>query len=385
MPTASRAERLDPTLLKLAGILVLGAMAPLLDSTIVNVAIHTLGNELNAPVSTIQWVSTGYLLALAMAIPLTAWTVERFGAKRMWLVSLLLFLAGSMLCGIAWDIGSLIVFRLVQGVGGGLMLPVLQTLLMRAAGGRSIGRLMAVVTVPALAGPIFGPVIGGLITDHLNWRWIFYVNAPVCLPAALLAWRRLPADPARHDSRLDLTGLLLLSPALAALLYGLTQIGTRSGFDRVTVVVPLTAGALLTAAFVRHALHDADPLIDLRLFTTRSFAASSALLFLSGLAMFGAMLLLPLYYEQLRGRSVVAAGLLLAPQGLGSLLARGAGSVTDRIGPRPVVLVGIALTALGTLPFAYGGRHANGLILAAALVIRGAGLSAANMAGASPL
>lgn len=185
MPAASRAERLDPALLKLAGILVLGAMAPLLDSTIVNVAIHTLGNDLNAPVSTIQWVSTGYLLALAMAIPLTGWAVERFGAKRMWLVSLLLFLTGSMFCGIAWNIGSLIVFRLVQGVGGGLMLPVLQTLLMRAAAGRSIGRLMAVVTLPALAGPIFGPVIGGLITDHLTWRWIFYVNAPICLLAAL--------------------------------------------------------------------------------------------------------------------------------------------------------------------------------------------------------
>ncbi|MEU9152949.1 MFS transporter [Streptomyces sp. NPDC048417] len=211
-------------------------------------------------------------------------------------------------------------------------------------------------------------------------RWIFYVNAPVSLLAALLAWRGLPADPARHDSNLDLTGLLLLSPALAVLLYGLTQAGTRSGFDRATVVVPLAAGALLLAAFVPHALRSAHPLIDLRLFTTRSFAASSALLFLSGLAMFGAMLLLPLHYEQLRGRSVVTAGLLLAPQCLGSLLARGAGSISDRIGPRPVVLVVITPTALGALPFAYGGQHANGLIPATALVIRGAGLSAANMA-----
>jgi EmrB/QacA subfamily drug resistance transporter len=212
LATEDSKDRLDPALLKLAGILVLGALAPLLDSTIVNVALHTLGRELGAPVATIQWVTTGYLLALSMAIPATGWAVRRFGGKRVWIASLALFLAGSVLSGIAWSTGSLIAFRALQGAGGGLMLPVLQTLLVRAAGGRRIGRLMAVVTLPALIGPIFGPVAGGLIVGHLSWRWIFFVNVPIVLLAVVLAWRHLPADAPEGGGRLDWQGLLLLSP-----------------------------------------------------------------------------------------------------------------------------------------------------------------------------
>lgn len=372
-------EKLDPALLKLAGILVLGAMAPLLDSTIVNVAIRTLGRELHASVATVQWVSTGYLLALAMAVPVAGWTVERFGARRMWLAALGLFLAGSVLSGLAWNIGALVVFRVVQGAGGGLMLPILQTVLMRAAGGRGLGRLMAVITLPALVGPIFGPVLGGLIVGHLSWRWIFYVNVPICAAAILLAWRGLPADESGPRHRLDAAGLALLSPGLAALVYGLSQVGDLGGLGHAVVLVPLIGGALLVAAFAVHAVRDGEPLIDLRLFADRRFAAATASLALSGLAMFSSMLLLPLYYQQVRGASVIMAGLLLAPQGLGSLLARGAGALTDRIGPRPVLLASIAATALGTVPFALADRM-PGAWLATALVLRGLGLSAANMA-----
>jgi EmrB/QacA subfamily drug resistance transporter len=378
--TADGAKRLDPALLKLALILVLGALAPLLDSTIVNVALHSLGHELHTSVATVQWVTTGYLLALSTAIPITGWAVERFGARRMWLIALSLFLAGSVLCGASWDIGSLIAFRVVQGVGGGLILPVMQTLLLRAAGGRGLGRLMAVITLPALAGPILGPVIGGLIVGHTSWRWIFYVNVPLCLAAILLALRHVPADTPRRGHRLDLAGLTLLSPALAGIVYGLSQADSHGGLLQPRVLVPLVTGVLLLAAFVLRARRTAAPLIDLRVFAERSFAMSSALLFLSGLAMFGSMLLLPLYYQQVRGQGVIAAGLLLAPQGVGSLLVRGAGSLTDRIGARPVVLAGIALTVLGTVPFALPDRHPGSVLLAAALVVRGAGLSAANLA-----
>ena len=374
------AERLDPAVLRLAGVLVLGAMAPLLDSTIVSVALRTLGVELGATVAVIQWVGTAYLLALAMAVPITGWAAARFGAKRMWIVALTLFLAGSVLCGLAWNAVSLIAFRVLQGIGGGLMLPILQTLLLRAAGGRSLGRLMAVVTLPALLGPILGPVLGGLILDNLSWRWIFYVNVPVCLLAIVLAWRGVPADGPRGRLRLDVVGLLLLSPGLAALFYGLSQVGEQGGFGHPAVLLPAAAGLALTAVFCVRALRPATagPLIDLRLFRERSFAASTALMFLSGISLFGPMLLLPLYYQQVRGASVVVAGLMLVPQGIGSLLARIAGSLTDRIGPRPVVLGGVVLSALGTVPFALG--DASGIWLAAGLVLRGLGLSAANLA-----
>ncbi|GAB3923531.1 MDR family MFS transporter [Kribbella albertanoniae] len=373
--TTRTTDRLDQAVLKLAAVLVLGALAPLLDSTIVNVAIHTLGTELRASVATIQWVSTAYLLALAVVIPVTAWASTRFGAKRLWIVALTLFLLGSILSGLAWNAGALIGFRVLQGISAGLMLPTLQTLLMQAAGREQLGRLMAVVTLPALVGPILGPAVGGLVVGHLGWRWIFYVNIPICLAAIALAVRVLPTDGPGTARPLDLTGLLLVSPAVAALIYGLTRTGPDGGFGHVDVLVPTIVGAgLLVAYVVRKPRH---PLIDLSLFRTRSFAASTALLFLTGAALYGAMFLLPLFYQQERGASVVAAGLLLVPQGLGSLLARTAGGLSDRIGPRPVVLAGVALSVIGTIPFAVPG--AAYWVLAIGLVVRGAGLSAVNL------
>lgn len=370
-------DRLDPAVLKLAAILVLGALAPLLDSTIVSVAVHTLGAELHASVSTVQWVSTAYLLALAMAVPITGWAANRFGAKRVWIVALTLFLAGSVLCGIAWNVETLIAFRVLQGAGAGLMLPVLQTLLLRAADGRRIGKLMAVITLPALLGPILGPVVGGLLIGHLDWRWIFGVNIPICLLAIVLALRGLPPDAITSKPTLDLGGLLLVSPALAGIIYGLTRAGDH-GFTDPTTFVPMVAGVILLAAFAVRALRTAEPLIDLKLFGIRSFAASSTLMFLTGFALYGVMLLLPLYFQQARGASVISAGLLLAPQGLGSLLARPTGGLADRFGPRPVILAGIALTAVGTIPFA--GAHPSYALIGCALVVRGAGLSAINLA-----
>jgi EmrB/QacA subfamily drug resistance transporter len=398
MSDAGGAERLDPGLLKLAGILVAGAMAPLLDSTIVNVAIGTLGRDLGTSLASIQWVITAYLLALAMAIPATGWLAGRFGAKRMWMISLALFLAGSVLCGLAWNAGALVAFRVVQGAGGGLMLPIMQTLLLRAAGGRGLGRLLATVSIPALVGPILGPVAGGLIVGNADWRWIFYVNVPVCAIALALAWRGLPPDPRpdpqpgpepgppgqlpRSANRLDVRGLVLLSPALAAIVYGLSRVGALGGAGHPSVAVPLAAGLVLLAAFVAHALRTrTEPAVDLRLFRVRSFAAASSLLFLSGLSMFGAMLLLPLYYQQVRGQGVVAAGLLLAPQGVGSLLTRAPmGRLIDRAGPRPVVLAGTVLTALGTLAYTRAGPHTSEVYLGVALAVRGAGLSGATIA-----
>ena len=378
-----KAGRLDPAVVRMALVLVLGAIAPLLDSTVVNVALRTLSRDFAAPVAQVQWVTTGYLLSLALAIPASGWAVDRFGAKRLWIAALLLFLTGSMLCAIAWNLDALIAFRVLQGVGGGVMLPVLQTLLIRAAdGGRTpLGRLMSVVTLPALVAPIFGPVVGGLIVGHASWRWIFLINAPICLAGALLAGRVLPPDPPARAARLDLPGLLLLSPAVAALVYGLAQVGSLGGFAHPAVLVPLAGGAVLAAGFVAWTLRARIPvpLVDLRLLRVRSFAASSSLLFLSGLSMFGSMLLLPLYYQQVRGASVVGAGLLMAPQGVGSLLARGAGALTDRFGPRPVLLGAIAAMTVGTVPFVVTGE-VNTVLLAAALVLRGAGLSAANMA-----
>ena len=371
-------DGLDPAFLKLAVILLTGAMAVMFDTTIVNVAIDSLSREMNASVSTTQWVISAYVLALAMVIPVSGWAMDRFGAKQTWMGALAVFMVGSILSSLAWNIEALIAFRVLQGIGGGLMLPVLQTLLVNAAGNRNLGRMMSLISLPALLGPILGPVLGGLILGQLSWHWIFWVNIPFCVAGLVMAWRGLQPTAPKKGSSLDILGLALLSPGLVAMIYGLSQAGSHGGFDNPAVLLPVTAGAALLAGFAFHALRTKrPPLLDLRLFAVRSFTASNALLFLSGLSVYGAMLLLPLYEQQVRGQSALTAGLLLAPQGLGMLLTRGyAGRLTDRIGARPVVLGGFLLTMAGTLAYTQAGMNTNELLLGASLVVRGAGLGA---------
>jgi EmrB/QacA subfamily drug resistance transporter len=271
----------------------------------------------------------------------------------------------------------------VQGIGGGLMVPLLTTLLVQAADGRQMRRLMSAVSLPIVVVPIFGPVVAGLIISNVSWRWIFFVNVPICLAGLVLAWRGLPsAPPPGGRQRIDLTGLLLLPPALVALLYGLAQVSSEGGFGHSRVIIPLSAGAALLAAYAVHALRTSRvPLVDLRLFRSRAFTGAGALLFLAGLSIYGGMLLLPLYYQQARGASALTAGLMMVPQGVGSLLPRTlAGRMTDKIGPRLVVVAGIVLAAAGTVPFALAGPHTSNAVLIAALVARGAGLGTATIA-----
>jgi EmrB/QacA subfamily drug resistance transporter len=278
-------DGLDPAFLKLAVILLTGAMAVMFDTTIVNVAIDSLSREMHASVSTTQWVISAYVLALAMVIPVSGWAMDRFGAKQTWMGALALFMVGSILSSLAWNIEALIAFRVLQGIGGGLMLPVLQTLLVNAAGNRNLGRMMSLVSLPALLGPILGPVLGGLILSQLSWHWIFWVNIPFCVAGLVMAWRGLAPTAPKKGSYLDVLGLALLSPGLVAMIYGLSQAGSHGGFDHVVVLLPLAIGAVLLAGFVFHALRtDRPPLLDLRLFAVRSFTASNVLLFLSGLS-----------------------------------------------------------------------------------------------------
>jgi EmrB/QacA subfamily drug resistance transporter len=373
-------DRLSPELVKLALTVMLGAIMVGLDATMVNVAINTLARDFDTSLATIQWVSTGYLLALAMVIPATGWAIERYGAKPMWIVSITLFTAGSMLCGLAWSAGSLIAFRILQGIGGGMIVPLMQTILAQAAGPNRLGRVMAVIGVPAMLAPVFGPVLGGLIVSDASWRLLFYINLPICL-IALLASRRVAMPDTKRATapRLDLFGLSLLSPALAAIVYGLAQAGTHGSFSDHHVLIPLAVGAVLLLGFVLQALRTrTEPIIDLRLFRARTFTGSSAVVFFFSMAMLGTAFLLPLYCQQVRGENALHAGLLLAPQGLGMGVALVlAGRLTDRLGPRPIILAGLTLTATSTLAYAQLGADTSILLISAALVVSGLGLGAA--------
>src|SRR4051812_18357369 len=373
---------LDRALLRVASVVVLGTIMSILDTTIVNVAIETLGRDLDASLSSIQWVSTGYLLALATVIPLTGWAMERFGGKRMWMLSVTLFLAGSTLCGLAWSTESLIVFRVLQGFGGGMLLPIGQAILAQAAGPQRMGRVMSVIGVPTLLGPILGPVIGGVIVDNFSWRWIFFVNVPVGLIALVLAWRILPrADLSRRGAVLDVRGLLLLSPGLAFLVYGLSQVGMQGSFTDSHVLIGVGLGVVLLVAFGFHAVQRAErSLIDLSLFRDRAFAAASGTVFIFGVSLFGAMLILPLYYQVVRGASALGAGLLLAPQGIGAAMAMPiAGKLTDRLGAGRIVPFGVIVALLGTGAYTQLEADTPYELLAIALWVRGVGLGVTMM------
>jgi EmrB/QacA subfamily drug resistance transporter len=377
MATPARTEdKVDPKVVKTGLILVVGALAVVFDTTIVSVALHTLAADLHTTVSTIQWVTTGYLLALGMAVPLSTWGLRRYGGKRLWMFSLAVFLAGSIGSSLAWSAGSLIGWRVVQGVGGGLMLPVLTTLIMQAAGGKALGRTVTLVALPALVGPILGPLVGGVILTHLSWRFMFWVNVPFCVAGLILAGLLLPADPvATAWPKLDVRGFALLTPGVAAVVLGLSDAGRSAGFGHPDVLVPLAVGVVLVAAFCGYALRRGEPLVDIRLLARRPVASASAVLFFSGFALYGAMLLLPLFYQEARGTTALGAGVMLIPQGVGALLSRGvAGKLTDRIGGRPIAIVGFVIVALATVPFAYAGTGTSSWLLAGWLLVRGFGL-----------
>src|ERR671937_366980 len=215
MDGESAGAGVDRQILVLGAVVVLGTIMTVLDLTIVNVAIPTLGRELATSISAIQWVMTGYMLAFASVIPLTGWASERFGAKRVWIASLLVFLLGSALCGLAWWIGSLIVFRVLQGLGAGMILPLGQTMLAQAAGPQRMGRVMSLIGVPMLLAPVLGTVLGGAIVESWSWRWIFFLTLPVGVTAIVAARRLLREARPQVGQRLDLRGLALLSPGVA--------------------------------------------------------------------------------------------------------------------------------------------------------------------------
>lgn len=379
--TATRAE-LSPSTQstgKLLAALIVGGVTAILDTTVVALGLHTLTVELDAPVSTIQWVSTGYMLALAVVIPLVSWAQSRFGGKRLWLFALGLFVLGSVLCAAAWSAESLIFFRVVQGLGGGVMFPLMQTLAMQNIDPASRTRVMASVSLPAALGPILGPVLGGVVLNWLSWRWLFLINVPIGIVGWILAARFIRDDrprPGAVRERLDAVGFALLAPALAGLLYGLSNTHGDGGFGRADVLIPGIAGAALLAGFIGWALRrPGAALVDVRLLEHRSVRVSSIALTFFGAALFAGTFLLPLYLQIVRGYGVLDAALLLIPQGVGSLLARAVvGTLVERFGSRSVAVIGLLLVAAATVPFAYSGADTSLWLLGAMLFVRGLGL-----------
>jgi EmrB/QacA subfamily drug resistance transporter len=372
-PEAS--DRIEPYVWKIAGVVILGMIMSILDTTIVNVALRTLEGDLHSSISQIQWVVTGYILSLAAVIPVTGWAARRFGAKRVYMTSLVLFTAGSALCAVAASTTSLVLFRVIQGAGGGMIMPVGQLIMAQVAGPKRMGRVMGIVSMPAMLAPILGPVVGGAILEKLHWSWIFLVNVPIGAIALALAWRMLPKTDSGAAGRLDVTGLVLLSGGSTAVVYGLSELGTHPSLTAPTVIWPIVAGLVLCGVFCWHALRIERPLLDIRLYANRVFAAASLTTFALGASLFGAMVLVPLYYQEVRHESVIITGLLVGPQGLGMLLVMPlVGRLTERFGGGRISIVGVSILCLGTIPLAFVGAGTSIVQISLVLLLRGVGI-----------
>lgn len=363
--------------MRVAVVVILGAIMSVLDTTIVNVALHDLSGDLHSSLSSVQWVITGYLLSLAAVIPVTGWAVRRYSARRLYLIALAVFTLGSALCALASTSGELIAFRVIQGIGGGMLTPIGQMILVKAAGPRNLPKVMSLIGVPIVLAPVFGPTLGGLLLQSAGWQWIFLINAPVGALALVLGLRLLPHDEAgsTEAGRLDFLGLALAATGVVGVTYGLSQSEAAGSLIAGSVLAPVAAGLVLLALFVLRSRRVERPLLDLRLFANPAFRAASIVTFCLGAALFGAMILMPLYFQTVRGQDAIQTGLLLIPQGLGGGLGMFlSGRFTERFGAGRTSLLGGAILALATVPFVLITDATPFTLIGGAMLVRGIGV-----------
>ncbi len=341
------ATSIDPIVWRVAAVAFVGPFMTQMDSTVVNVSLSTIREELHASIAAAQWILSGYLLALALMLPVNGWLVDRIGARRLYLSCFSAFTMASLLCGAARTIDELVLARILQGIAGGLMAPMAQLMIARVAG-RNMARVLGFAAVPILIAPILGPVIAGAILKYAAWPWLFYVNLPVGIVGVTLAFFLLPRDEVSSTRRaFDILGFLMISPGLACLLYGFPRESHPDG------VAALLVGVLLMAGFVAHARRlKLRALIDLQLFRIRIFSTAAATQFLANAAFYATQFIIPLYLITGCALSPSQAGWLVAAMGAGMMCSFPfVGNLTDRFGCRAVSAGGAVAALCGMLPF----------------------------------
>ena len=371
-------DKLDAALFRIVGVCGLACIMAVLDNTVVTVAQRTFIAQFGSTQAIVSWTMAGYMLAFATVIPITGWAADRFGTKRLFIGSLLVFTLGSLLCALAPNILLLIIFRVVQGIGGGMLLPLSFVILTREAGPKRVGRLMAIGGIPILLAPIGGPILGGWLIGAYGWKWIFLVNLPVGLAAFVLAAIMFPKDRPAPSEALDVIGMLLLSPGVVTLLIGVSSIPGRGTVADRYVLIPGIIGLAAIAVFIWHALYRTDhPLVDLRLFKNRVVTEVNVTLVVFSAALIGTSLLVPSYFQLALHQTPMQSGLHMVPVGIGAVLTMPlAGVFMDRHGPGKIVLIGLPLMAAGLVIFTFGvARNAEyAPTLLAGLAIMGLGI-----------
>lgn len=335
------------------GAVIFGLFMAVLDSTVVNIALSKLEAVFGTSLTGVQWVVTGYTLALTVSIPLFGYLADRYGTKRIYLLSLSLFTIASALCGVSWSIGSLIFARVLQGLGGGALSPLAIALIFAAFPPKERGRASAYLGIPILFAPALGPTLGGYIVEYMSWRLIFYLNVPIGIAGVLIGATVLREYRAAASRRMDWPGLIFSTLGFASLVYGIGEAGA-DGWGSPKILSFISGGALCLLILFWFELRTPTPLLDVRLFKDWNFAAGNLMTWTLQIALFGALFLLPIFLQSLRGLTPVQAGLWLFPPAVVTMITLPTGGIlVDRLGAKPVILLGSLTLALTTFALSH--------------------------------
>jgi EmrB/QacA subfamily drug resistance transporter len=325
---------------------IVGMIMVILDSTIVNVALPGLVTTFKSSLSTMQWTITGYTLALSAVIPLAGWMTDRFGAKRIFLITIAFFTLGSLLCSIAQTPEQLIIYRVLQGIGGGMVAPIGMAMIFRLAPPWKMGAVMGVLGIPMILAPALGPILSGWLIEYASWHWVFLINLPVGIVATLVGLRYLPNVERKSVPTLDIIGMVLGPIAFASLAYGVSE-GGRIGWSTNEALIGLIVGGVALLLFIFVELRQKQPLLELRVFSSSDFTRGIVISWISQIAMFGAIVLIPYFLQQIRGYSSFQTGLIMLPQALaaGIFMPIG-GRLFDKIGARPLAVTGLSVITI---------------------------------------
>ncbi len=327
--------------------IIVGMFMVLLNMTAMNVAIPSLVDSFHSSISVVQWSTTGYILAEAIIIPVAGWLSDRFGAKRIFLISIILFTLSSILCVFAVNAYQFIIFRILQGLGGGIVMPIGMAIVFHISPPDKVGTIMGMLGVPILVAPAIGPVLSGWLVEYASWHYIFWVNVPVGIAGIWLGMRHLPKLEKHAGAKLDIVGMLLGPLAFAALVFGVSE-GGASGWGSTKAIVGITVGLLALLIFILVELRRKEPLLDLSVFRSYAFTSVILLVWITAIAFYGLLFLNPVFLQKVQGYSAFSTGLLMLPQAIACIIfIQLGGRLYDRFGIKPLVITGTAIISIG--------------------------------------
>lgn len=370
-------------LIVIAWILVLGSIAPMLDSTMINIAINKLSQDFQAKLNFVQWTITGFMLAMGASIPFSGWIANKYSMKKVYVYAEIFFGVASLFAAFSWNIQVLIGFRLLQGLAAGIIMTLFISVLVDLVGNDRVGTIMSIVGIPMTLGPMVGPIFGGMIIETASWRWLFLINVPISFIASILLIMKVPdVEPKNKDAKIDFLGIIYLILMSSSIVYGVVQASEQGSFDSLRTISFMVFGSLMLLTYLIHALtRKEDAVIPLRLFKKHNFSGAMLGILFTSFITSGPMLLLPLFFQNVRGESAMVTAISLIPQSLGMLLSRGiVGKMIDNIGAKWVAIIGVVLSVITTLPFVYINNKTVYILIAILLFVRGVGGAAASNA-----